>query len=56
MELKITDYESITLIIDDIRYELTKNHLGFSIIRLDDEGINVHACNDGKIEIDGEQE
>ena len=33
--LNINDYEKITLVMDDIRYELRKENIGFTLDRVD---------------------
>ncbi len=41
MKLNIRDYESITLVMDDIEYYLTKENIGFTLNRIDGETIIV---------------
>ena len=43
MKLEIDDYESISLKMDDVKYILTKKHLGFTIEREDNESIYVNT-------------
>ena len=55
MELKLNDNEYISLIVDDIEYEITKEFIGFQIRKFDnDEYMKVKNIDSMTILIDGE--
>jgi len=52
MELKISDREQLSIFADGIHYLLIKNHLGFELVRVDGQHINVDIKGN-KVVVDG---